>query len=171
MPCWVQWRSVECIFVDLDAQTLHVCGCGRNDVHFLVLRIGMPALLASSDAINYCKYTIMFSWNAGVDRPTQHQIASLTLNLSTKNPILIEELQNYINPGRHEFSLHGSTQASLTFIGTLLPTQRHLASLGLAWSGSHQQRGAETSPGHCKRDRCHVVVGCWFGFIFTGAPF
>lgn len=91
MPCWVQWRSVECIFVDLGAQTLHVRGCGRNDVHFLVLRIGMPALLASLDANKYCKYTIMFPWNAGVDGPTKHQIATLTLKLSTKNPILIEE--------------------------------------------------------------------------------
>ena len=77
--------------MDLGAQTLHVRGCGRNDVHFLVLRIGMPALLASLDANKYCKYTIMFPWNAGVDGPTKHQIATLTLKLSTKNPILIEE--------------------------------------------------------------------------------
>ena len=93
--------------------------------------------------------------NAGVDRPTKHHIASLTLNFPTKYSALSAESFFLRAP----WVFFASTQASLTFTGTLLPTQRHLASLGLARSGGHQQHSAETSPGDGKRDRCDVVAG------------
>ena len=51
-------------------------------------------------------YTTMLSYrNAGVDRPTKHQIASLTLNFPTKYSALSAEPIFFEGTEHHEFSL------------------------------------------------------------------